>query len=63
MLLSGLIGPLLQPISPVLSVVVVTALIVVCMTWAAMPVLTRILAWWLYPKAVQKSPDKRTPRQ
>jgi uncharacterized protein len=63
MLLSALIGPLLQPISPVLSVVVVTALVVVCMTWAVMPLLTRVFAWWLYPKAVQKSPDERTPRQ
>jgi uncharacterized protein len=51
MLLSALIGPLLQPISPVLSVVVVTALVVVCMTWAVMPLLTRVFAWWLYPKA------------
>jgi uncharacterized protein len=54
MLLSGLIGPLLQPISPVLSVLVVTALVVVCMTWAVMPLLTRVLAWWLYPGTVRK---------
>ena len=48
LLLSNLIAPWLAPIHPVLSVLVVTALVVVLMTWAVMPVLTRLFAGWLF---------------
>lgn len=47
---SALIGPLLQPIQPALSVAIVTALVTVAMTWLVMPTLTRLLAHWLYPR-------------
>jgi antibiotic biosynthesis monooxygenase (ABM) superfamily enzyme len=49
LLLSNLIGPWLAPIHPALSVLVVTALVVVAMTWFVAPALTRLLASWLYP--------------
>ena len=49
MFLSRLVGPWLAPISPVLSVAAVTALVTIAMTWAVMPVLARLFVRWLYP--------------
>jgi uncharacterized protein len=52
LVLSALITPLLAPIHPVLSVMVVTALVTAAMTWLVMPRLVRLFAGWLYPKPV-----------
>ena len=52
LLLWKLIGPWLAPVSPVLSVMVVTALVTIVMTWWLMPRLVRLFAGWLYPKAI-----------
>lgn len=52
LVLSALIGPLLAPIHPVLSVLVVTALVTIAMTWLVMPRLVRLFAAWLYPKPI-----------
>jgi antibiotic biosynthesis monooxygenase (ABM) superfamily enzyme len=49
LVLSSLIGPWLAPIHPVLSVMVVTGLVTVAMTWLVMPLLARLFARWLYP--------------
>jgi antibiotic biosynthesis monooxygenase (ABM) superfamily enzyme len=49
LVLTTVVGPVLRPISTVFSVLVITFLVVVLMTWAVMPLLTRLLAWWLYP--------------
>jgi len=54
LVLTNSVGPLVRPISAVLSVFVITFLVVLFMTWAVMPVLTRLMAGWLYPKAVAK---------
>jgi antibiotic biosynthesis monooxygenase (ABM) superfamily enzyme len=50
LLWSHLVAPVLVPIHPVLSVMAVTAGVVVSMTWAVMPLLTRWSAPWLYPQ-------------
>jgi antibiotic biosynthesis monooxygenase (ABM) superfamily enzyme len=50
LLWSHLVAPVLVPIHPVLSVMAVTAGVVVSMTWAVMPLLTRWFAPWLYPQ-------------
>ncbi|MCB0120712.1 MAG: antibiotic biosynthesis monooxygenase [Candidatus Competibacteraceae bacterium] len=42
-------APLAQHVHPLISVLVITALITLAMTWLVMPVLTRLLAAWLYP--------------
>ena len=57
LLLSKLIGPWLAPVSPVLSVMVVTALVTIVMTWWLMPRLVRLFAGWLYPKASASQAD------
>jgi antibiotic biosynthesis monooxygenase (ABM) superfamily enzyme len=49
LLLSSIVAPRLAPLGSVLSVAVVTALVVVAMTWLVMPLLTRLLAGWLFP--------------
>jgi uncharacterized protein len=49
LVLTTVVGPVLRPVGTVLSVLAITFLVVVCMTWAVMPVLTRLMAWWLYP--------------
>lgn len=55
LVLSALVGPLLSPIHPMLSVMVVTAL--VAMTWLVMPRLVRLLAGWLYPRSITTPAD------
>jgi uncharacterized protein len=57
LVLTSVVGPALRPIGTIPSVLVITFLVVVCMTWAVMPVLTRLMAWWLYP-----APERRAPR-
>lgn len=42
--------PILAPISTVLSIFVVTAIVTIAMTWVVMPFLVRVLAKWLYPE-------------
>lgn len=51
LVLSNTIGHLIAPISPLLGVVVVTALVTVAMSWVVMPGLARLFAGWLYPPA------------
>ena len=58
LLLSQLIGPWLVPIHPVLSVMGVTALVTLAMTWLVMPGLARLFAGWLYPKAAEPIPNR-----
>ncbi len=58
MAISALVAPWLAPIHPALSVLVVTALVTIAMTWAVMPALARLLAPWLYP-----APADTPPRQ
>lgn len=57
LVLSRLVGPWLVPIHPVLSVMVVTALVTLAMTWLVMPGLARLFAGWLYPKLAEPLPD------
>jgi uncharacterized protein len=49
LVLSNTVGRLLAPTSPVLGVMVVTALVTVAMSWLVMPFLARLFARWLYP--------------
>lgn len=58
LLLSQLVGPWLVPIHPVLSVMGVTALVTLAMTWLVMPGLARLFAGWLYPKAAEPIPNR-----
>jgi antibiotic biosynthesis monooxygenase (ABM) superfamily enzyme len=57
LVLSQLVGPWLVPIHPLLSVMVVTALVTLAMTWLVMPGLARLFAGWLYPKLAESLPD------
>lgn len=56
LVLSGVIAPVVAPVSPVLSVALVTALVVVLMTWVVAPWLTRALSPWLRPRAATAVP-------
>jgi len=47
-LLTALLGPVLAPLPQVAKVAVVSAVMVVAMTWVVMPNVTRLLATWLY---------------
>lgn len=63
LVLSRLVGPWLAPVHPVLSIVVVTALVTIGMTWLVMPSLARLFAGWLYPKLAEPGPDGPSGRQ
>lgn len=56
LVLSGVIAPVVAPVSPVLSVALVTTLVVVLMTWVVAPWLTRALSPWLRPRAATAVP-------
>ena len=49
-ILTRLLGPLLEPLHPLLRGAVVAGLMVASMTWLVMPRVTRMLASWLYPR-------------
>ena len=57
LVLSALVRPLLSPIHPVLSVLVVTALVTIAMTWWVTPRLVRLFAAWLYPRSIPAPAD------
>jgi antibiotic biosynthesis monooxygenase (ABM) superfamily enzyme len=61
-LLIGLfLGPHLRTLPLPLNVLVVSALIVTCLTWLIMPALTRLLHVWLHPRpASSKVTPQRT---
>src|SRR5215831_9641275 len=48
LLFSNVVGPWVASVHPLLGVMVVTALVVVAMTWLLMPLLVRLFAAWLY---------------
>ncbi|WP_316367121.1 antibiotic biosynthesis monooxygenase [Candidatus Thiodiazotropha sp. CDECU1] len=52
-LLSGLLGPLISEFPRLLQTFILTALVVVCLTYAVMPLLTRLFSGWLYPNKDQ----------
>jgi antibiotic biosynthesis monooxygenase (ABM) superfamily enzyme len=59
LLLPNLIGPWFFPVSPLLNVILVPALVTIAMTRWVMRRLVRLFAAWLYPKAIEnqaKSP-------
>jgi len=56
LVLSNTIGRLIAPTSPLLGVMVVTALVTVAMSWVVMPGLARLFARWLYPPAPDQAP-------
>ncbi|WP_369161416.1 antibiotic biosynthesis monooxygenase [Candidatus Thiodiazotropha sp. LNASS1] len=53
-LLSSLLGPLMSAWPRLLQTIVLTALVVVCLTYAVMPLLTRLFSGWLYASKDQK---------
>lgn len=53
-LLSSLLGPLMSAWPKLLQTIVLTALVVVCLTYAVMPLLTRLFSGWLYAGKDQK---------
>lgn len=55
LVLSNTVGRLIAPTSPVLGVMVVTALVTVAMSWLVMPCLARLFARWLYPPAPDRA--------
>ena len=57
LVLSNTVGRLIAPTSPVLGVMVVTALVTVAMSWLVMPFLARLFARWLYPPAPGQAPN------
>ena len=50
------VAPILAPISTILSIFVITAIVTVAMTWVVMPLLVRLLAKWLYPELRSLAP-------
>lgn len=50
-LINFLILPIITPLPPLLRTFVITLLIVAIMTYVAMPRMTKLFAWWLYPKS------------
>lgn len=58
-------GPLLMPLSPPARFAIVTPVLSALMTWAIMPLLTRLFAPFLYPtprRALSPEPSSRTCR-
>ncbi len=51
LILSNTVGPLAASIHPILAIVAVTMLVAAGMTWLVAPFLTRLFAFWLYPKS------------
>lgn len=49
-LLTAALGPMLTPLPQVARVALVSAVMVLAMTYVVMPAVTRALAFWLYPR-------------
>lgn len=45
-----LLKPILNTLSPFLGTLIVTGILVPLMTYVVMPRITRLFAWWLYPR-------------
>jgi uncharacterized protein len=50
-LINVLILPVIMPFPPFLRTLVITLVMVAMMTYVAMPRMTKLFAWWLYPKS------------
>ena len=61
LIFSVLLGPVLSPIHPILTMMVVSALVTMSMTWLVMPRFVQLFAGWLYPKSSRISPPARGP--
>ncbi|MBE9043921.1 hypothetical protein IQ255_05800 [Pleurocapsales cyanobacterium LEGE 10410] len=63
-LVSAIFTPLLElfPLPELLQSLILTAITVLLMTYAAMPRMTKLFAWWLYPKNSSSKQVKRSPR-
>jgi antibiotic biosynthesis monooxygenase (ABM) superfamily enzyme len=52
--LVAVLGPLLADVALLVQTFVISAPQVPILTWLVMPVLTRVLAFWLYPETSSK---------